>query len=1106
MSANHSHLPLLDTLLALKPNAIFAMGRPKEITAAAKLFAEGCVESFRWGQSGRLLEARLRMEGNPRILFMSESGQLVTSAQPSDAHISHHVLAALMTIMRVLHGSKWHTTNLSEQRVERFREELRAPEMEAARPKVMLTCSAPGQPCEFDYDTGKRESSWRIMGPPKGMDWLVWQQREPELVAEGFCRWIATKPELDIELRTVGHTEVVSGARSDAMRAMTRIQHLPGEVVIERTLVGADEKPISGFIDLGHQLAFVPETNTFVWVDATAAWRELRSVAPATTVVGEVRIPTGQFWMAFPEKVEKNCFLEGVAGMAGAPSVTGCRPALHAVAEGARVLVSLRVKSDSGHDLPAAPTFLRALEELFLDGPFALLVSGAGRRRRLADFLARGMAADSLPALVAEAESDPAFTSRAMHGEDAGRCLRQVIAKWTALDGPHLATGENAGAWVSATGAGRALTSGFAAFVGAFPGEDPLRVKGGSFEVDALRFFGGLPALVATCEAGGVELRVNDRSTRLESLRLSVRILATGEIDWFELHPEARAGALAIPTSQWEQVLRSGHHVDEDGTLVSFDSESLALLGRMAGLMGDERRVPRLGLFDWLALRGDGVACELPAEDAAVLDSLQSFESIPRHPLPPNLEGVLRDYQHQGYDWLCFLYAHRFGACLADDMGLGKTLQAIALLAALCRGLLPRERRLPHLVVLPPTLLFNWQNELQRFAPELVVHEYLGPQNRAEIDTADVVLTTYERVRRDVETLAEIPFDVIVFDEAQALKNFAAARTRAAERLKARFRLCLTGTPLENHVGEFHSIMEMALPGIFGSRQAFIENWEAGKPVLDRVRPFLLRRTKAKILSELPPKTESDSYLSLSDAQRECYTRTVAEVREEVRAAFHDRPGQQAGLVALTALMRLRQVCISPRLLSPDFDGDSPKISALVEQLAELADEGHAALVFSQFLGALDLTGKALDAAGLAYLRLDGSTPRAKRKELIESFQSGDAPGIFLISLKTGGTGLTLTRASYVFHLDPWWNPAVENQASDRAHRIGQTKGVFVQRLLMRHTVEEKMMTLKHQKQLLFTEVVEKGTHTGGPSGLTSKDFDFLLDAVPDAVPETSAE
>jgi SNF2 family DNA or RNA helicase len=218
-------------------------------------------------------------------------------------------------------------------------------------------------------------------------------------------------------------------------------------------------------------------------------------------------------------------------------------------------------------------------------------------------------------------------------------------------------------------------------------------------------------------------------------------------------------------------------------------------------------------------------------------------------------------------------------------------------------------------------------------------------------------------------------------------------------------------------------------------------------------------------------------------------------VRREVLAAYEDRPAQQAGIVALAALTRLRQICISPALLSKDLDPDSPKIEHLVTQLAELAEEGHAALIFSQFVKALDLVAAALEAAGLSHLRLDGSTPTAKRKDLVASFQSGASPGIFLISLKTGGAGLNLTRASYVYHLDPWWNPAVERQAGDRAHRIGQKNSVYVQRLLMRHTVEEKMMALKDRKKALFTAIVEQGEAAapGGAAGLTAADFQFLV-------------
>ena len=365
---------------------------------------------------------------------------------------------------------------------------------------------------------------------------------------------------------------------------------------------------------------------------------------------------------------------------------------------------------------------------------------------------------------------------------------------------------------------------------------------------------------------------------------------------------------------------------------------------------------------------------------------------------------------------------------------------------------------------------------------------------------ADIVLTSYDLVRRDLEKLKAIPFDVLIFDEAQAAKNYNASRSKAIRQLDARFRLCLTGTPMENHVGEYFSVVELALPGIFGDRTKFMTQAKENPdtPVVRRARPFVLRRTKDRILKELPPKIETDTRLEMSRLQREIYTRTVAEVRSQVEAAYADKPSQQAGIVALAALTRLRQVCISPAMLDPAAERDAPKIAHLVSSLQELAAEGHAALVFSQFVTALDVLQAELTAIDHPVLRIDGSVPTAKRKHLVESFQDGTGPATFLISLKTGGAGLNLTRASYVFHLDPWWNPAVENQASDRAHRIGQTGTVFVHRLIMQNTIEEKMMLLKEKKQKIADQILDR-PEGGAPdsdavaTGVTQSEIRELL-------------
>lgn len=633
-----------------------------------------------------------------------------------------------------------------------------------------------------------------------------------------------------------------------------------------------------------------------------------------------------------------------------------------------------------------------------------------------------------------------------------------------------------------------------------------------------------IAALAQACRENNVELRYSDRPVVITPLSCRVEASQAQDNDFFELKPEVRCDGVLVPPKQWEQLVNEGHMLDETGGLRVIDLTSMRGLARLRDILQRQRdeadeertekrkrssvdelvRIPRVRVLDWLLLQKYGIECDLPEIEKKVLESLMTFEALERAPLPVELKATLRDYQHAGYSWLAFLYRHGFGGCLADDMGLGKTLQTITLLAAAKEGLVtplahdPSDRR-PHLLVVPPTLLFNWQHEVKTFYPRLYVHEYTG-KGRSLIGIREgVVLTTYDIVRRDIESLRERKFDCIIFDEAQSVKNMGGERAKAMRQLEGRCKLVLTGTPLENHAGEYYGIIDLALPGLFGDYREFMNALKQPNGIfnpLDRARPFVLRRTKEKILKELPPKVETDMHLELTEAQKQFYTTAVAHVRQEVFMAFADKTAQQAGIVALAALTRLRQICVSPALIDPAHEEMSPKMQYLVDKLEELASEGHAALVFSQFTKSLDLLEKHLTERNIARQRLDGSTPQQKRKELVESFQTGKGPGLFLISLKAGGAGLNLTRASYVFHLDPWWNPAAENQASDRAHRMGQKQTVFIQRLLMRHTIEEKIMLLKAQKQELFNRVLS-GAEDDGSAGsalITREDFRFLLE------------
>jgi len=622
-----------------------------------------------------------------------------------------------------------------------------------------------------------------------------------------------------------------------------------------------------------------------------------------------------------------------------------------------------------------------------------------------------------------------------------------------------------------------------------------------------------LPALYEKCAEHGIKLFFKKKPVVWSKWEFAFDASRSTDIDWFEIRPEIRCDGRAMDESEWIEIL-TGKRTREDGECVRImDPDSHKILNRISAILRtrdagdrDSKRteivhVPRLSILDWMDLRRNGVRIKLPPEDERIIERLQQFEKIERRPLPKKLKARLRPYQKEGYYWLSFLYEHRFGACLADDMGLGKTVQAIAMLGGIGEGLIdsPKAfRSRPHLIVVPPSLLFNWENEIKKFYPALKVYQYTGKDRATGFKGYDIVLTTYALVRRDIEKLEALKFNVIVFDEAQAIKNIFANTTGAVRRLQACFKLAMTGTPLENHLGEYYSIIDLILPGLLGEYDIFKPLLKRGTaPELDviikRTRPFVLRRTKEKILKDLPQKMETDIYLELTEKQKLLYQKTVERVRTTIDEAYKNKTASQAKIIALTAILKLRQICITPRLLSDEIDDGSPKIDFLIGKLKELHEEDHGALVFSQFTSFLDLLEEYLEKNGLKFLRLDGSTPSGKRKKIVERFQSGDGPSIFLLSLRAGGQGLNLTRASYVFHLDPWWNPAVENQASDRAHRIGQSSKVHVMRILTRHTIEEKMMHLKKKKLALYRAVM--GEMRGGKAGIsiTKSDFDFLL-------------
>jgi len=462
-------------------------------------------------------------------------------------------------------------------------------------------------------------------------------------------------------------------------------------------------------------------------------------------------------------------------------------------------------------------------------------------------------------------------------------------------------------------------------------------------------------------------------------------------------------------------------------------------------------------------------------------------------PCPEALLGTLRPYQERGYQWIQALYRLRMGGVLADDMGLGKTLQVIAALVWAKQ----KEGQAPTLVVAPTSLVYNWQAEIARFAPELSAVVIEGNQHQrlhrwAELKAGggmDVIITSYPLLRRDINLIGDMPLRFAVLDEAQHIKNPQSLSAIAAARLNARTRLALTGTPMENNPGELWSIFHFVLPGYLMPLALFMRRHGDGSgadSLRRRIRPFLLRRLKADVLPELPDKIESRVLADMPPLQKNVYAASVAQLRERVERVLGSKGLGRGRMEVLSAITQLRQICCHPALVLEGYEGSSGKLDALMEILVEALAAGRRVLLFSQFTAMLTLLRRALDAEGIRSLYLDGKTPTGSRMELVNRFNDGEGQ-VFLISLKAGGAGLNLTGADMVIHYDPWWNPAAEDQATDRAHRIGQKNVVQVIRLITRGTIEEQVAKLSERKRALFDAVVTAGEQM--PSDLTEEEI-----------------
>ncbi len=632
------------------------------------------------------------------------------------------------------------------------------------------------------------------------------------------------------------------------------------------------------------------------------------------------------------------------------------------------------------------------------------------------------------------------------------------------------------------------------------PGAEPTPPVGAHFDLLA----SALPAVVRGLIEQGWRVEADGRVYRQAGAStLGVR----SGIDWFELHGQVDFGGVTAALPAVLAAARKGEAFVrlDDGSLGLLPDDWLARSMRMASLgeVHDDHvrfQPAQAALVDaWLAEQPQ-VSWDEPF--ARLRHELSHFAGVVPAAPPPTFEGALRGYQQEALGWFSFLRRFGFGGCLADEMGLGKTVMVLATLDAR-----RREREVggldtqPSLIVVPRSLVFNWQQEAARFAPRLRLLDATGSQRRqafARIGDHDVVVITYGTLRRDIEHLKEVPFDYVILDEAQAIKNASTAAARAARLLQGKHRLALSGTPVENHLGELWSLFEFLNPGLLGSAAAFTgaraidasgDDTEMLSLIERGLRPFILRRTKEQVASELPARTEQTLYCDLGPAQRKVYDSLRSHYRASLLGSAARDDAGRSTVHVLEALLRLRQAACHPGLIDRDQAGaPSAKLDLLLPRLQELVEDGRKVLVFSQFTSLLALLRERLDAAGLTYEYLDGRT--RNRQARVRNFQEGPFP-LFLISLKAGGLGLNLTAADYVFLLDPWWNPAVEAQAIDRAHRIGQTRAVFAYRLIARDTVEEKVLELQAGKRQLADAVVRADASL--LRDLRREDLDLLL-------------
>lgn len=596
------------------------------------------------------------------------------------------------------------------------------------------------------------------------------------------------------------------------------------------------------------------------------------------------------------------------------------------------------------------------------------------------------------------------------------------------------------------------------------------------------------------------------KNFRFNTAKPQTKIFISSNTDWFDAKIDIVFGDQKVTVAEVKRALANKQQFVQlnDGTLGILPEEWLkkySLLFRVGEGNSHNLKLSRyhLSVVDELYETRDEE--ELVVQLESKYENLRQFNKIKEIDPPGNLKPILRPYQVAGYQWLNYLKDIKWGGILADDMGLGKTVQALSFLQYYKED----TGKLKALVVCPTTLIYNWENEIKKFTPKLTYRIHHGAtrtRSKEELMDHDVTITTYGTLRSDIKLLISVAFDYVILDESQAIKNPTSKVTKAACLLNAKHRLCMSGTPLQNNTFDVFAQMNFLNPGMLGTMEYFRQEFampidkfgeQDRKEHLKKILyPFILRRTKEQVARDLPEKQEMILWCEMEDEQRKIYDAYRNDFRDKILGTIQEQGIQKSQLTILQGLMKLRQICDSPAILNEDekYENHSIKLDELAREITENISN-HKALVFSQFLGMLALIRAKLNELGVKYEYFDGSTSAPDREKAIQSFQNDDSVRVFLISLKAGGVGLNLTAADYVYIVDPWWNPAVEQQAIDRTHRIGQTKNIFAYRMICKDTIEDKILQLQDKKRALARELITDDSSF--VKSLTREDVEYLF-------------